>query len=32
LARMWSSFCPIGFFSNLDRKLKLKRWKIPPHY
>ncbi|KPK28767.1 MAG: hypothetical protein AMJ61_01115 [Desulfobacterales bacterium SG8_35_2] len=32
LARMWCSFCPIGFFSNLVRKLKIKRWKIPPNY
>jgi transcriptional regulator with AAA-type ATPase domain/polyferredoxin len=32
LARIWCSFCPIGFFSNLVRKLKFKRWKIPPHY
>ena len=32
LARMWCSFCPIGFFSNQVRKLKLKRWKIPSHY
>jgi transcriptional regulator with AAA-type ATPase domain/NAD-dependent dihydropyrimidine dehydrogenase PreA subunit len=32
LARIWCSFCPIGFFSNLVRKLKLKRLKIPPQY
>jgi transcriptional regulator with AAA-type ATPase domain/NAD-dependent dihydropyrimidine dehydrogenase PreA subunit len=32
LARIWCSFCPIGFFSNLVRKLKFKRWKIPPKY
>jgi len=32
LARMWCSFCPIGFFSNLVRKMKLKRMKIPPQY
>jgi transcriptional regulator with AAA-type ATPase domain/NAD-dependent dihydropyrimidine dehydrogenase PreA subunit len=32
LARIWCSFCPIGFFSNLVRKLKIKRWKIPPNY
>jgi transcriptional regulator with AAA-type ATPase domain/NAD-dependent dihydropyrimidine dehydrogenase PreA subunit len=32
LARIWCSFCPIGFFSNLVRKVKLKRTKIPPQY
>ncbi|MEN8231240.1 MAG: cyclic nucleotide-binding domain-containing protein [Thermodesulfobacteriota bacterium] len=32
LARIWCSFCPIGFFSNMVRKLKMKRWKIPPNY
>jgi len=32
LARIWCSFCPIGFFSNLVRKFKIKRWKIPPRY
>ena len=32
LARIWCSFCPIGFFSNLVRKLKMKRMKIPSHY
>ncbi|MBW2465781.1 MAG: sigma 54-interacting transcriptional regulator, partial [Deltaproteobacteria bacterium] len=32
LARIWCSFCPIGFFSNLVKKLKIKRWKIPLHY
>jgi transcriptional regulator with AAA-type ATPase domain/NAD-dependent dihydropyrimidine dehydrogenase PreA subunit len=32
LARIWCSFCPIGYFSNLVRKLKIKRWKIPPKY
>ena len=32
LARIWCSFCPIGFFSNMFRKLKIKRWKIPPKY
>ncbi|UCD66633.1 MAG: cyclic nucleotide-binding domain-containing protein [Deltaproteobacteria bacterium] len=32
LARIWCSFCPIGFFSNLVRKVKLKRMKIPPQY
>ena len=32
LARIWCSFCPIGFFSNMVRKLKIKRWKIPPNY
>ncbi len=32
LARIWCSFCPIGFFSDLVRKLKIKRWKIPPRY
>ena len=32
LARMWCSFCPIGFFSNLLRKVKMKRWKISPKY
>jgi transcriptional regulator with AAA-type ATPase domain/polyferredoxin len=32
LARMWCSFCPIGFFSDLVRKLKIKRRKIPPHF
>ena len=32
MARMWCSFCPIGFFSELVRKLKMKRWKIPPNY
>lgn len=29
LARIWCSFCPIGFFSDLVRKLKFRRWKIP---
>ena len=32
LARIWCSFCPIGFFSNLVRKIKMKRTKIPSHY
>jgi len=32
LARIWCSFCPIGFFSNLVRKIKIKRWKIPTRY
>ncbi|MEJ2268441.1 MAG: cyclic nucleotide-binding domain-containing protein [Desulfobulbaceae bacterium] len=32
LARIWCSFCPIGFFSNLVRKLKIKRWKISSKY
>jgi len=32
LARIWCSFCPIGFFSGLVRKVKLKRTKIPPQY
>jgi transcriptional regulator with AAA-type ATPase domain len=32
LARIWCSFCPIGFFSNLVRKVKLKRMKLPPQY
>ena len=32
LARMWCSFCPIGFFSDLVRKLQIKRWKISPRY
>jgi transcriptional regulator with AAA-type ATPase domain/polyferredoxin len=32
LARMWCGFCPIGFFSELVRKLKIRRWKIPPKY
>jgi transcriptional regulator with AAA-type ATPase domain/NAD-dependent dihydropyrimidine dehydrogenase PreA subunit len=32
LARIWCSFCPIGFFSNLVRKVKLKRTKIPAQY
>lgn len=32
LARMWCSFCPIGFFSNLVRKLKFRRWKIQARY
>ena len=32
LARIWCSFCPIGFVSNLFMKLKIKRWKIPPNY
>ncbi len=32
LARIWCSFCPIGFFSGLVRKLKIKRWKILPNY
>ncbi len=32
MARIWCSICPIGFFSNLVRKLKIKRWKIPPNY
>ena len=32
LARIWCSFCPIGFFSNMVRKVKMKRWKIPPKY
>ena len=32
MARIWCSFCPIGFFSNLVRKLKIRRWKIPAKY
>jgi transcriptional regulator with AAA-type ATPase domain/polyferredoxin len=32
LARIWCSFCPIGFFYNIVRKLKIKRWKIPLNY
>lgn len=32
MARIWCSFCPIGFISNLVRKLKIKRWKIPAEY
>ena len=32
LARIWCSFCPIGFFSSLVRKMRLKRMKIPPQY
>jgi transcriptional regulator with AAA-type ATPase domain/NAD-dependent dihydropyrimidine dehydrogenase PreA subunit len=32
LARIWCSFCPIGFISNLVRKIKLKRFKIPTQY
>ena len=32
LARIWCSFCPIGFFSNLVRRIKMERMKIPPQY
>ncbi len=32
LARIWCSFCPIGYFSGLVRRIKLKRMKIPAHY
>lgn len=32
LARIWCSFCPIGYFSSLVRMIKLKRMKLPTQY